>query len=94
MFDFSLAELGIIGVVALMVLGPAEMLQLLKYARKFTAAAKREYEKYFTELQDAVGETDLITIVFDDEGNPQRAYDLEKLKPVIRGKEDEQRKTA
>lgn len=94
MFDFSLAELGVVGAVALMVLGPTEILQLLQYLRKLSASAKREYEKCFTELQDAVGDDDLIKIVFDDEGKPQRAYNLEKLKPIIHGKGDDERKAA
>lgn len=94
MFDFSLAELGVVGVVALMVLGPAEMLQLLQYLRKMTAAVKREYEKCFASLQEAVGDDDLVKIIFDKEGKPQRAYDLEKLKPIIHGKEDDERKAA
>jgi Sec-independent protein translocase protein TatA len=94
MFDFSLAELGVVGVIALLVLGPAEMLQLLRYLRKMTAAAKREYEKCFASLQEELGDDDLVKIIFDEDGKPQRAYDLEKIKPIIHGKEDDERKAA
>jgi Sec-independent protein translocase protein TatA len=84
MFDFSLAELGVVGIIALLALGPDEMVKILSFLKKTTDRLKREVRKQMDMAREATGENDLVKIIFDENGSPQKAYDMDKIKPLLK----------
>ena len=83
MFDVSLAEVGIVGVVALLVLGPAEFLNLYKSLKKTINGFKQSVNIELAKLDAEVEAESLLRVTVDDNGLPQKAYDLEKIKRKI-----------
>ena len=79
MFDFSLAELGIVGLIALFVLGPKDMLALLKVCRDFFSSLKKHYLDYTYYLNEALDDLDDKKKIVDLEGKLQKTYDIPKL---------------
>jgi Sec-independent protein translocase protein TatA len=88
MFDFSLAEFGLVGLVALLVLGPKDMVVFMRSASGMVSDLKKNFEKYAQYLKDAMneveGETNIVDVIIDEEGNSQRVYDLSKIMPAIK----------
>lgn len=84
MFDFSLPELGVVCVVALIALGPDEMVRIVKFCRDTTAHLRQIFAKYMDEINEVTGVDDLVKVVFDDDGNPHKAYNLDKIKPRLK----------
>jgi Sec-independent protein translocase protein TatA len=79
MFDFSLAELGMVGLIALFVLGPKDMLVLLKACRDFFGSLKKHYLDYTDYLNKALDDLDDKDKIVDLEGKLQKTYDISKL---------------
>jgi Sec-independent protein translocase protein TatA len=85
MFDFSLSELGVVGLVALIVLGPKEMIELIKSARKIKSSITEyfaESKKYLDEILEE--EENIVDVIIDMDGNYQKTYKLNKIKPDIK----------
>jgi sec-independent protein translocase protein TatB len=87
MLDFSLSEFGIVGAVALLVLGPKDMLLFLKSASEFFSRLKEYFSEYTNYLNQAVNEIEseskIVDVIMDEEGNMQKVYDLSKIMPEI-----------
>lgn len=88
MFDLSFSEIGLVGVIALMVLGPKEMIVFIKSIRDFFASIRQYYNKYLNYLNKAINEveeeTKLVDVIIDQDGNYQKVYDLSKVMPQIK----------
>ena len=85
MLDISIAELLLVGIVGLLTLGPKELLAAIKSLRGLTAYLQRAYEEFMSYLNKELDDSDdYIKIIFDDEGQPQKVYDLEKIKPYLK----------
>ena len=85
MFDFSLSELGVVGIVALIALGPKEMMNVLKAIREI----KNKITSYFSESKSYVNkvldeEQNVVDVIIDMDGNYQKVYKLDILKPKIK----------
>lgn len=91
MFDFSLPELGLVGIIALLVLGPKDMVIFLKSISQAISKVKDYYCDYVQYLNSAINEVEaeknVVDVIIDMDGNHQRVYDLSKIMPQI--KEDE-----
>jgi Sec-independent protein translocase protein TatA len=79
MFDISFGEFSLIGLVALLVLGPTEMLKVYKSIKKFVSSIKKSIEKQLKGITHDAEDEDLIDITIDDQGVPQKAYKLDKI---------------
>jgi Sec-independent protein translocase protein TatA len=86
MFDFSLAELGVVGVVALLVLGPEEFCELMKAVKVIVQKAKSLYRQYFEEITDSVSNDNVVEMIIDMDGNLQKRYDQTKIMPYVKQK--------
>ncbi len=88
MFDFSLPELGLVGLVALLVLGPKDMVIFLKSVSQVFGKVKGYYNDYVKYLNDAINEVEaeknVVDMIVDMDGNMQRVYDLNKIMPQIK----------
>lgn len=87
MFDFSFPELGIVGLIALLVLGPKDMVLFLKSIAQFASKLKEYCAEYTQYINSAVNEieaeTKIVDMIVDEEGNMQKVYDLSKIMPEI-----------
>lgn len=77
MFDFSFMEFIIVAVVAFLVLGPQEMVRVVKDIRQIYMRLKRWVEDYWHALEAEYGEP--IKYIKDIEGNLQPTYDIEEM---------------
>lgn len=88
MFDLSFSEIGLVGVIALMLLGPKEMIVFIKSIRDFFASIRQYYKSYLNYLNKAINEveeeTKLVDVILDQDGNYQKVYDLSKVMPQIK----------
>ena len=89
MFDVSFSEISLIGFIALLVLGPKEMMSLYKSIKRITTNLKASINKYFKEAEQSLDEEDIVEIIIDQEGNPQKAYKLEKIMPYLNKDKDD-----
>ncbi len=91
MFDFSLPELGLVGLIALLVLGPKDMVFFLKSISQVISKIKDYYNDYVKYLNAAINEVEaeknVVDVIVDMDGNHQRVYDLSKIMPQIKVEE-------
>lgn len=90
MFDVALSELGLVGIVAVFVLGPKDLIKVVKQLNSNIAGIKQWLNRYIQYLTDGISETTLIqkkqeitNYIVDLEGNLQITYDLTDIKPEI-----------
>lgn len=93
MFDISFGELIIVFLVGLLVLGPREMLRCAKTLKTIWADIKVYYNEFMQYLSRELDSDDFVKIVYDPEGNPQKVYDIEKLKPYLHPKKPKIKKS-
>lgn len=81
MFDISLAELGVVGIVAIVVFGPQECLKALKYMRYIGIKCKKIISNYMYPIQEELRH--VKDHLIDLEGEIQPTYDLEEIKKEL-----------
>lgn len=83
MFDIGLSELALTAVVALLVLGPKDMMIAVRYVAAFVKNARKIALDAKAELHEAIGdipEIDMKTsTIIDLDGKPQIAYNVAEL---------------
>lgn len=88
MFDFSFSELGLVGLIALLVLGPKDMVLFIRSIRAFFSQIQDHYKKYINYLNAAINEveeeTKLVDMIIDQDGKYQKVYDISKIMPDIK----------
>ena len=85
MFDISFSELGLVGLIGILLLGPKDMLQALKYIKTFLSSLREKYDEYVKYFNEALTEEEpIVKTVFDEEGNPQQTYDINRIKPFLK----------
>lgn len=88
MFDFSFTELGLVGLVSYLVLGPKDSILFLKSIQKFIHNAKKHFEEYTSYLNDSLKEVEeegnVVDMILDQDGKYQKVYDLSKIMPEIK----------
>ncbi len=88
MLDIAISELILVGIVGLLVLGPKEMLSAIRSGRKAIAILRSYYEEFTNYLTKELEiDDDYVKIIMDDEGHPQKVYDLEKIRPYLKEEE-------
>jgi Sec-independent protein translocase protein TatA len=84
MFDFGFSEIACIALVALLVLGPADMMRAARTVRGWWQTLlgfREEARKQMRELIEDSGLEETHTII-DLDGNPQVAYDVSDLEDM------------
>lgn len=84
MFDFSLAELGVVGIVALLILGPQEFCDLIKAVKILIHKAKSLYKESFWDIEESISNDNVIDMIVDMDGNLQKRYDEKKIMPYVK----------
>lgn len=89
MFDFSWAELSVVALVGLLILGPKELQEIIRNIKKITAKVReigREFAASLTGLEEVSDLKNEVKKVNDDikrivdlEGNLQDTYDISDL---------------
>ena len=79
MLDFSLAELGVVGLVALLLLGPEDLAGILKAIKTLKSKIKDFFTDRFPEVTEAIYNDKVIDLMVDSDGNLQKMYDNKKL---------------
>lgn len=77
MFDFSFMEFIIVAIVAVLVLGPQELVRVVKDIRQIYMRMKRWIEDYWHALEAEYEEP--IKYIKDMDGNLQPTYDIEEV---------------
>ena len=89
MFDVSLSELFLTGLVGFLVLGKKDFKDLLSTildAKSYFGDLVARFKAF---INDQLNEEDIVDIIYDEEGKPHKAYNIENLKPFLRDKEDD-----
>ena len=81
---FSCAELLVILIIGLLVLGPKDLLQAVKSVGGITGKLRQYYDSFISYLSKELGEDEYVKFIVDEDGNHHKAYDLDKIKPYIR----------
>jgi len=89
MFDFSFSEFSLVVMLALILLGPKELLRLYNNMRAKFLPIKQTIENEIGAIRREIDEEGVVEIIIDDQGRPQKSYNLEKLRPHLK-KKDEQ----
>ena len=97
MFDFSLAELLVVLLVAFVIFGPEEFAKVIKSFRSFSNKIKKGYNKYINYLDSSIGiveeeKKDIAEYVMDLDGNMRRTYNLDHVMPNIKKNIDDKNK--
>lgn len=79
MFDISMGEISLAALVAFVVLGPKDMLKAYHHIKLIVVNIKKEIEKYIHSITHSIDDEDVVQVVLDDDGNPQKAYNLDKI---------------
>jgi sec-independent protein translocase protein TatB len=90
MFGLSFAELLVILLVGILVIGPKDMPKVIRHVGKFLHSIRRLGDEIKSQMYDAVGMDEMHEIhreieqagrhiVIDDDGNEQVGYDLSEL---------------
>ena len=74
MFNISLYEFGIIGVIAMLVLGPREFNKAAQYCKSLIRILKKLINKYITPIGNELNS--VKDHIVDLDGNIQPTYDL------------------
>ena len=93
MFDFSLSEMSLVMVVALVLIGPEELPGLIRTMRNISRKSKSMFKEFtnsimemdeVTSLKDEVKRlNDDIKHIVDLDGNLQETYDISDIMPEI-----------
>lgn len=98
MFGFSIGELLLVLLIAVGVLGPKEMVEIVKSIKQSfldIEEKSKSYLKYLDKETKHEFEEEIVNYITDMEGNLQRTYDLSKLFPDIKDQtEDKDEKTS
>jgi sec-independent protein translocase protein TatB len=86
MFEFSLSELLLIGVVILIFIKPEDLPAMLRSFGKIVGKV-RAYSNEITALFDEKKINDNITKVLGDDGKMHIAYDVNELENLIKNRE-------
>jgi sec-independent protein translocase protein TatB len=93
MFDIGWSELLVIGVVALIVVGPKELPVLLRTVGRYLGMIKRQAAEFRQQFDDAIRESEIATIKKDVEGIGQEFKgSLAEVEATVKGEFDDVRK--
>ncbi|MEM7488460.1 MAG: Sec-independent protein translocase protein TatB [Pseudomonadota bacterium] len=81
MLDIGFSELLVIGIVALIVVGPKDLPKMFRALGEFTGKARRMAREFQTAMNDAAGESGVSEITADlrKMANPKK-YGIDKIK--------------
>jgi Tat protein translocase TatB subunit len=91
MLGFSWAELGVVLLVALLVLKPEDLPDIIRKMAKFVRGAKSMADEVTAPIREIVRETEQVARIKGDDGNWYETYAPEKIKenaPPLRGSGD------
>lgn len=93
MFDVSLSELLMVGVVALVAVGPKELPGMLRVAGQVTRKVKRESRQFMDDLRHEL-DLDAPGQVRGEDGRDYPAYDLSDVlpEPVVPAVEEREKR--
>jgi len=90
MFDLSFWEIIVIAVIAMMVVKPEDMPDIMRSIGKAIGKVKRSAKEFMSLFDDVVKDEDLkevsqeFTEIIDLDGNVQKAYDISDLDDLSR----------
>lgn len=87
MLDFSLAEFGVVGLVAFILLGRKDFLELLKAIKFFKNKIKNYYNCYFADYNEIIVNEKVVDFMLDKEGKVQKMYDNEEITRALKKKQ-------
>ncbi len=85
----SFGELMLIMMVALVALGPEHFLSSVKTLKSLADGFKSWYNDFINYLESEINGDGFVDIIIDEEGNRQKVYDVEKIKPFLKPSADE-----
>ncbi len=98
MFGFSLGELIVVLTIALLVLGPKELIEVVRSCKKLFSQLEGWYKSYSNYFQQAIKEIEedieqeekeIVNYIIDLEGKVQKTYDLSKIIPDLKRNADD-----
>ncbi len=91
MLEVSFSEIGLIGIIGILILGPNEMINILKSFRRYVAIIKENYTQYVNYLNKVLIDQDepFVSVIFDENGAQHKAYNLEKIAPILKKVSDD-----
>lgn len=89
MFDIAFSEIIVVCIVSLIVLGPTQSIALLKEFFNIIDIIKSWYVDFTERVKADLDEEDLVNIIYDEEGKPYKAYNIESIKPYLKENRDE-----
>lgn len=86
MLDITYSELILICVIAMSVLGPKEVFDIIKSFRRLSVDFKKHYQNFLHYLSKELGEEqdNFVDIIIDKHGNQHKVYNLDIIKPFIK----------
>ena len=88
MLDFSLAELGIVGLVAFILLGQKDFLELLKALKSLKNKFKNYYNCYLADYNEIIVNEKVVDFMLDKKGKVQKMYDNEEISNTLKKKQE------
>ncbi len=86
--DFSLAELGIVGLVAFILLGQKDFLELLRVIKFLKNKIKNYYNCYLADYNEIIVNEKVVDFMLDKEGKVQKMYDNKEITSVLKKKQE------
>jgi Sec-independent protein translocase protein TatA len=95
MFGFSFGELLLIMLVGIVILGPKELIELVRSSKKLFIHIQDWYNSYLdyfkTEISSIEEDEDkeIVNYILDLDGKIQRTYDISKIVPDLKQNVDD-----
>jgi Sec-independent protein translocase protein TatA len=86
MLDFSLAEFGIVGLVAFILLGREDFLELLRATKLLKNKMKNYFNCYFADYNEIIVNEKVVDFMLDKEGKVQKMYDTKEIADLLKNK--------
>jgi Sec-independent protein translocase protein TatA len=88
MFGVSFGEILVVLIVAFILLGPENFIEGIKSFKNVSNKLRSWYMDFMSYLKSELEHDQFIDIFVDDEGNSQKVYDIEKIKPFLNSTND------
>ncbi len=84
MFDVSFSELALTALVGFVVFGKSEFKDLVSAVFNIKSYFDDIVVRFKALINEQLNEEDVVDIIYDEEGNPHKAYNVERLKPYFK----------
>lgn len=79
MLNFSFAELSLVAIIAILLLGTEDIITIIKGFKRLRKKIKSYLDEHFSEFNDLINTDEVENLMVDEDGKLQKMYDNSKI---------------